>query len=1469
VPLQATDPDGDPVTFSVRSPGPLPTGALRGDGTLVFTPTPAEAGTYTLTLVGSDGAAETTQDVTLTVAADLVTTTRLSGIVRDAAGNPLAGVPLDVGAAEVTTAADGSFLFDFGGGPVPAGPLTVHGERVPGPGAYPLLTAQLSLLLGHQVFAGVNNVLAGPVVLTPLDTADAVTVNPAQDTTVTTPALPGASLRVPAGTLRDARGNPYAGPLGITEVSPGAAPVPLPDGLLPDLMVLVQPGGLTFTAPAALALPNRAGWAAGTAMDLWALDPAGGSFTRTGAGRVSADGSLVQTTSGGASAATLFFFVPQLPADPALDQDPFNLDAGANEHRQVARFGSDVDLHSGVVSTDDTLVAYQSLGISRSLTLHYDSLRADPRPIVHFGTGSLPADPNLLLAARLTVRRGNFTYDVPGFTGASQFGLQANENFWKLPDGGGPVEAALQADLRSQPSGEYVTELATGLLRLAPARGSVPAHFAGALQPRLDTLVSVNGIGSAFGSGWDLVGHQQLVEDPDGSVLLIDGGGSQLLFSPPPHPGDPYVSPAGDFSTLVRLPDGTFQRTLKDQTVCAFDDAGRLATVTDRNGNQTRYQYDLGDRLVAIVDPVGLETTFTYAAGQVAITDPAQRVTTLHLDDQGNLVAVTDPDGSERHWEYDGQHHLTAEIDKRGNRDQDFYDFAGRAVASHRADGSTVQIAPAQTHGLFPAGRTADPSTAPPAVGPATATSSVADPDGHVVTTTLDRFGQFQSATDEIGPVQSVTRNAQNLVAESIDARSHLTSYTYDGRGNVLTVQDALSGAFGVPLSYTVGAGPAAVAVADLDGDGTPDLVTANHDDNSLSVLPGMGDGTFGTRTDLPANNHPADVAVADVNRDGHPDLIAANTRFPSGVSVLLGHGDGTFAAAFRTGVAITDRIALGDLNGDGIPDLVETETSDGGVTVSLGDGSDKFGSDSGGVGRQYDGLERLTGLVHSHAGSPVASYQYAFDAGSRLTRETRNDGTSDYSYDNIDQLTGANHHGAANPAESYTYDPSGNRTTSGTQARSYQIGTDNRLASDGTFTYTDDNEGNLVRRTETATGRVREFQWDERNRLVAVTDRDAAGNVAQQVLFTYDALDHRIAEELKHGGTDVVTYFVDNGDNHLLDFVDDDGPAGPQPPALAMRYLTGPALDQVFAQEDAAGTVTWPIADHLGTVRDLVDNSGAVVNHITYESFGNVVAQTHPAVTSRFLFAGREFDMETGLYYARARYYDPKLGRFLSEDPLRFLAGTNLYRYVHNNPVSRIDPRGTQDENPDGDPLPTEDQSAGGSMSTPEVPAEGPMSTPEAPFYGWSQPADQPEQRQQAQPQSDPTIIWETLGLLASGFGLLWIGIQMAIRSSAAEIAKGLRSPIGLPPGVPAEPPPSFTPLRAPPTPEPVTEPAPLEPTPPSEPPTEITDVARMLADTLGKFLIVPAGGLIQQELNQMSGHYSDIYEEARSHQY
>ena len=90
--------------------------------------------------------------------------------------------------------------------------------------------------------------------------------------------------------------------------------------------------------------------------------------------------------------------------------------------------------------------------------------------------------------------------------------------------------------------------------------------------------------------------------------------------------------------------------------------------------------------------------------------------------------------------------------------------------------------------------------------------------------------------------------------------------------------------------------------------------------------------------------------------------------------------------------------------------------------------------------------------------------------------------------------------------------------------------------------------------------------------------------------------------------------------------------------------------------------------------------SDGTLVDHLRYTAYGSIAAQTNASYQPRFTYTGRELNQSLGLYDYRARYYDPVLGRFLSEDPIGFRAGdANLYRYVGNNPMVRVDPFGTQ----------------------------------------------------------------------------------------------------------------------------------------------------------------------------------------------
>jgi RHS repeat-associated protein len=323
-----------------------------------------------------------------------------------------------------------------------------------------------------------------------------------------------------------------------------------------------------------------------------------------------------------------------------------------------------------------------------------------------------------------------------------------------------------------------------------------------------------------------------------------------------------------------------------------------------------------------------------------------------------------------------------------------------------------------------------------------------------------------------------------------------------------------------------------------------------------------------------------------------------------------------------------------------------------------------------------FDSINRLTDITHSKGATNIATYTQSYDANSRITGITNKDGTAAYNYDETDQLTGADF--SFQTDEDYTYDSNGNRTNSG-----YVTRTNNRLLEDPKYRFDYDLVGNRTKRTDKATSEVTEYAWDIRDRLTGITVKNAGGTVTKSANYKYDVYDQRISKTVDPDGAGILAattekYVYGSNQNIALEF---DGSNN-----LTHRYLFGDGIDQIEADE-SNGTVLWGLVDHLGSVRDVVDNSGTVRNHISYDSFGNITAQTDSSVVFRYGYTGREFDKESGQYYYRSRYFDPTVGKFISEDLIGFGGGdSNLNRYVRNRPTGLTDSRGYFFDNPSYD---------------------------------------------------------------------------------------------------------------------------------------------------------------------------------------
>ena len=176
---------------------------------------------------------------------------------------------------------------------------------------------------------------------------------------------------------------------------------------------------------------------------------------------------------------------------------------------------------------------------------------------------------------------------------------------------------------------------------------------------------------------------------------------------------------------------------------------------------------------------------------------------------------------------------------------------------------------------------------------------------------------------------------------------------------------------------------------------------------------------------------------------------------------------------------------------------------------------------------------------------------------------------------------------------------------------------------------------------------------------------------------YTYNALNQRIG--VKDNGTQTWTVY-DGTSADANPYADFNGSG-----TLTERYLFGPGVvngavvDQILARTSSGGTTAWYLTDKLGSVRDIVNTSGTELDHVVYDSFGNIVTETNASNGDRFKFAGMEYDATTGQYYDRARDYSCGRGAIHGpQDPKGFPAGSmDLYAYVGNGPANAVDPNG------------------------------------------------------------------------------------------------------------------------------------------------------------------------------------------------
>ncbi len=741
-----------------------------------------------------------------------------------------------------------------------------------------------------------------------------------------------------------------------------------------------------------------------------------------------------------------------------------------------------------------------------------------------------------------------------------------------------------------------------------------------------------------------------------------------------------YTDASGQVTTFQsnRLGAPTEVRDALGQTTSIIRNLDGLPTeIRQSNGLVTTYQYDgLGNptRVRTMTIPGFFEGTDTFYFYEpvfnqvIGIWSSLRRETAFHYDALGNLIKISDPVGdfgpNQTDFSYNSRGLVTEVKDAFGNKTLSSYDLLGNLL-------------------------------------------TVTDPLMNVTQMTYDLHGNVISSLDPLGRTTLFKYDSMNRLIQVTDSNQKVTRYHYDTRGNLAEVEDSE----GRKTQYQYDALKRLVKI--IFPDLKENLFGYDERGNVVRSVDRKGQITtyfYDELNRLVEKRTPDNTTFYGYDSVGNLTQVEDNDsllRFeydPLSRLVKAQTGDATNPALTQPVTTITyeydldsHRTKMTSPLGQTLYNYVETFPPFGsqknrGNLVSL---TDPFGQvftftyDT--LGRrtsytrpnqtkttyQYSSRNELTSIndVNTQTASSIQSFVYTYDdTGNRLTT-TDAQGLHQYQYDHLNQLTGV----SGSTPESYQYDSLGNRVSSQLSTTYKYDSLTNQLLEDDTFTYSYDANGNLQTKTNKSNNQTTTYTYDADNQLIKITFPNSSF-----VTYSYDGLGRRIEKNV----SGVMTRYVYDGGDILMEYNSVN--------QLTAYYIHGPGIDEPLSvARDLNHNSTFESNEHffyhtdaLGSVTAITDNTGNLVESYQYDSFGNptIYNSTNTVIPesligNSYLFTGREYDSESGLYYYRHRYYDPKVGRFISEDPI---AGNltrpqslNLYPYVENDPENSVDPFG------------------------------------------------------------------------------------------------------------------------------------------------------------------------------------------------
>ncbi|MBI5744913.1 MAG: hypothetical protein HY952_10240 [Elusimicrobia bacterium] len=723
--------------------------------------------------------------------------------------------------------------------------------------------------------------------------------------------------------------------------------------------------------------------------------------------------------------------------------------------------------------------------------------------------------------------------------------------------------------------------------------------------------------------------------------------------------------------------------------------------VTDPLGRKSTYKWEvLSGRAVGMerTDPAGGATATAYDTRRnpVQVTDRAGRVTQFVYDSKNNVTAVIDPLANRTNFTYEPIFNgLASVMDPRGNSSSFGYDAKGNLTSAQDALGNAVQIA-YDAHGL---------------------PVSITDPLNHTVTITRDGNGYATQITDPLTRSAHMGYNNIGRVVSFTDGANRQTQFAYDTADNLTQVTDAINGA--THYNYTAGIIAEGKLLSSLEdakshttqfGYDTRGRLTSvtnplnqsrsyEYDEANNLTKVTKADGVqitfeYDNLNRLTKKNIPGDpVAYA---YDAASNLISAEDN-ASKIQIGYDAGDRpTRVIQTNKAANLTSQLDYEyDANGnrtkmtlaanpapfvwnytyDNLNRLTRITTPDNTNIAFEYDAMSRrtrMGYPNGTEANYtYDNASQLTGITHKRTADNtiIAQANYQYDTAGNRTSMTDTAGTHSYGYDDLHRLTSASHPTASAldvKNEIFNYDGVGNRLNDAVRSN-YTYDAANRLNSDSLYDYTYDQNGNRNGETDKATNAHTAYSYNAKDQFVSATMPDGTA-----ATYKYDTQGRRMEKVVSSGTVTTTTRYVYDG-NDVIAVLDGNN-------ALNAMFTHGPKMDEpLVIKHDGQNYFYHAVG--VQNVAAITDNSSAIVETMEYQAYGKPVVENRvgavfdkSTIGNIFLYAGREYDAETGFINDRARVYASKTGVFLQEDPLRNI---NQYAYVGNNPITRMDPLG------------------------------------------------------------------------------------------------------------------------------------------------------------------------------------------------